>query len=80
MQKKPKLTLPLLDHALELVVEQEDLDANVVLVGGGKLHRRHAKAGVSVNVDDNLLGRGDLGADRRGKTKAHGAEAARRNP
>lgn len=35
-------TLPLQDHALELVIQDEGLDADVVLRCRRKFHRRHA--------------------------------------
>lgn len=37
------LTLPLHNHALVLVIQNEDLDANVELRGSGELHCGHAK-------------------------------------
>lgn len=67
-----ELTLPLQHHTLELVVEDEDLDSNVVLAGGSELHGCHREGSVSVNVDDNLLGRGDLGSDGGRESETHG--------
>ena len=36
-------TLPLLDHALELVVQDENFDTNVVLCSGGEFHGSHTE-------------------------------------
>lgn len=74
------LTLPLLDHALELVVEHQELDANAVLGSGGHLHGGHAEGCIAVNVDDVFVRCSHLGADARGQTVTHSAETARRHP
>ena len=50
-----RLTLPLQDHALELVVQHHDLDTDVVLRGGLQLHGGHAERRVAVDVYDNLV-------------------------
>jgi hypothetical protein len=71
-------TLPLKDHTLELVVQDEDLDADVVLRGGGELHGGHRERGVSIDVDDDLLRSGDLGSDGRRESKAHGLRRRKR--
>ena len=42
--------LPLLYHALELVVEDENLDTDIELGGGGELH-----GSISVDVDDDFV-------------------------
>jgi hypothetical protein len=68
--------LPLRDHALLLVVEDDDLDADVELCGGGELRQGHGEGGVAVDVDDEGVGARDLGADGGGQAVAHGAEAS----
>ena len=64
-------TLPLLHHTLELVVQHNDLDANVELRRRRELHCRHAERRVAVDVDDSLLWRTDFCADGRWETEAH---------
>lgn len=66
--------LPLRDHALLLVVEDDDLDANVELSRSGELGEGHAEGGIAVNVNDESIRLGDLGADGGGETIAHGTE------
>ena len=68
--------LPLRDHPLLLVVEDDDLDADVELRGGGQLRQGHVERGVAVDVDDEGVGLGDLGPDRRGQAVPHRAEPA----
>lgn len=63
--------LPLEDHALEFVVEDEDFDPDGVLRGGGEFHGGHAEGGVAVDVDDDLLWGGNLCADTRGEPESH---------
>jgi len=67
-----KQVLPLLHHSLELVVEDEDLDTDVELRGGGELHGSHAEGGVTVDVDDSFGRCGYFGTDSSWKTEAHG--------
>jgi len=69
-------TLPLGDHALFLVVEDEDFDADVEFGGGAELGLCHEEGGVAVDVDYEFVGLGDFGADGRGEAVAHRAEAA----
>ena len=69
--------LPLGDHTLLLVVEDDDLDANVELSSGGQLSESHAEGGVTINVDNESIGLGDLGADGGGETEAHSTETTR---
>ncbi len=68
--------LPLLDHALEVVVEDGDFDRDVVFGGGGEFVHGHEEAGVAVDVDDDFAGAAELGADGAGEAVAHGAQAA----
>lgn len=64
--------LPLDDHSLELVVEDEDFDSNIVLCGSSKFHGGHAEGCVTVDVNDDLLWCGNFGSDTGGETEAHG--------
>lgn len=66
--------LPLRNHALLLVVEDDDLDANVELSSGRELGEGHAEGGIAVDVNDKSIGLGNLGADGGGETEAHGTE------
>lgn len=77
--EESKLTLPLKNHTLELVVEDENLDSDVVLGSGLELHGGHGEGSVSVDVDDDLVRSGDLGSDSRGKSETHSSESSRRN-
>jgi hypothetical protein len=70
-RKEEGRTLPLQHHALELVVEDEDLDTDVVLRRRSKLHRSHTERRITVNINDNLLGVGDFRANSSGETEAH---------
>ena len=56
-------TLPLLHHALELVVQDDDLHADAELRGRLELHCRHAERRITVDVDDSFVGCADLGTD-----------------
>jgi hypothetical protein len=69
---KSGITLPLKDHTLEFVVEDEDLDANTELGGCGELHSSHAEGGITVDVDDRLLRSCYLGTNGSRKTETHG--------
>src|SRR6185437_15047364 len=72
--------LPLLDHTVAEVVEDDDLDGQVV--GGDRLELAdvHADARVAVYVDDQTPGMRELRADRSRKPESHGAHAARGQP
>ena len=56
-------TLPLRDHALLLVVEDDDLHANAKLSGCGELGKGHVEGGISVNVNYQSFRTGDLGSN-----------------
>jgi len=66
--------LPLGNHALLLVVKQEDLDTNVELSSGGELSKSHVERSVTVNIDDQAVRAGHLSSQGRGKTVTHGTE------
>lgn len=56
-------TLPLEDHSLELVVEDKNLHADVVLRSRLKFHGGHAEGSITVDVDDSLFGGSDFRTD-----------------
>mmetsp|Transcript_32152 Transcript_32152/g.56451 ORF Transcript_32152/g.56451 Transcript_32152/m.56451 type:complete len:298 (+) Transcript_32152:92-985(+) len=68
--------LPLLNHALEVVVEDQSFDSDVELTRSHQLHARHAVGRIAVDVNHNLFRRGELGTDRSGETVAHRPEAS----
>ena len=72
--------LPLAHHAHPFIVEDEDLDRQVVLDGGGHLLHRHLHGGVARNVDDQRIRVRRLHADGGRQAVAHRAETARRHP
>jgi hypothetical protein len=65
------LTLPLKDHALELVVDEKDLDTDIILRCGGKFHGSHGERRVAIDVNDNLFGCSNLCTNRCRDTVAH---------
>jgi hypothetical protein len=66
--------LPLGNHSLLLVVQDNDLDTNVELGNGGKLLKRHVEGSVSVNVDNDSVRAGNLGSNGGRKTESHGSK------
>ena len=72
--------LPLLHHAIAVVVEDHDLHRQVVGGHGLELAEVHAHRGVAVDVDDEFVALRELRADGRGQTEAHGAHGARGEP
>ena len=68
--------LPLRHHALLLVVQHDDLDADVELRRGAELRECHVEAGVPVDVNHQGVRAGDFGADGRGEAVSHGAQPA----
>lgn len=69
--------LPLSDHTLFLVVQDDDLDTNVELSSGAKLSKGHAERRITIDVDDESFGTGNLCANSGRKTEAHGTSTAR---
>jgi hypothetical protein len=67
-------TLPLEDHSLELVVENDNLDSNVKLRRGGELHRCHTKGRVSIDINDSFLWCSHFSANGCWKTETHRLE------
>lgn len=53
-------TLPLLNHALELVVDNKNLDTDSKLTRSLKLHGRHTEGGVTIDINDSFVRRCDL--------------------
>lgn len=66
-------------RTLEVVVDDEDLDANAVLHCSDELHARHEERRVAVNVDDSLTRCAELGANGCGDPKAHGSRTTARD-
>ena len=72
--------LPLANHSHPLVVDDEDLDRQRMLHRGCKFLDVHLNRRFAGDVDDQRFGMRDLRADRGGKTIAHRAKAAARQP
>lgn len=69
--------LPLGDHTLLLVVQDNDLDTDVELSSGGELGEGHVEGSITVDIDDKGVRLGNLGADGSGKAEAHGSQTTR---
>src|SRR6186713_738206 len=72
--------LPLLDHAIAVVVEDDDLHRQVIGGYSLELAEVHAHRGVAVDIDDEFFALRELRADGRGQAKTHGAHRARSEP
>ena len=72
-------TLPLNDHPLVLIVQNQYLDANPILGSSLELHGGHRERRIPINIDNDLLGRSDLRADRTRQPKAHRPESTTRD-
>ena len=70
-------TLPVLDHHLTLVVQDDHLDGDALLGHRLELREGHVERPVSVDADADGLGVGQLGPDGVAEAHAHGAEGAR---
>ena len=57
--------LPLAHHTQPLVVDDDDLDADLETVTGGQLVNGHVERAVAVDVDHLASRAADLGADGR---------------
>lgn len=66
-----RLTLPLVDHPLDAVVQDQTFNTDVVLRGGGELHGSHAEGGVPINIYNDLVRRADFATNRSRETEAH---------
>lgn len=64
-------TLPLDNHTLEFVVQDENFDTDTVLRSGSEFHSSHTKRSVAIDVDNSLIRSSNLGADSCRQTKAH---------
>ena len=65
--------LPLANHAVALVVEQNRFQRQVVVGDGLHLTDIHPKTAVAIDVDDEPVRTRKLSTDRSGKTKSHRA-------
>ena len=72
--------LPLAHHPHPLVVEDEDLDGELVLGGGGELLDVHHDRGLAGDIHDEGLGMGGLDADGGGEAVAHRPQSAGGHP
>src|SRR5690348_4236533 len=70
-------TLPLPDHAVAAIVEEQYLDRNAIRAGGFEFAHVHADAAVTVDIDHERIRPCELRADRGGQAEAHRAHAAR---
>src|SRR6266481_5005918 len=66
-----RLTLPLVDHPLDTVIQDQTFHTNVVLRRGGQFHGSHAERGVAVNIYNDLVRRADFATNRSRETEAH---------
>lgn len=69
--------LPLGDHTLLLVVQDDDLDTNVKFSSGAQLSESHAERRITIDVDDESIGTGNLSANGGGETVTHGSSTTR---
>ena len=72
--------MPLPDHAITEVVENDDLDREPVGSRGFKLADVHAHAAVAVDVDNEAIRFGNLGADGGRQSKPHRPHASGSQP
>ena len=72
--------LPLPDHAVAAIVDDDGLDGQPLGEAGGQLLAVHGEGAVAVDVDHELARIAGLHAHGRGQPVAHGAEAARGAP
>ena len=72
--------LPLAHHPHPLVVEDEDLDGELVLGGGGELLDVHHDRGLASDIHDEGPGMGGLDADGGGEAVAHRPQSAGGHP
>ena len=68
--------LEIVDHAVGMVVEQQDLDRQAERADGVELAEVHAEAAVAIDHEHAGVGIGADGADGGRKAEAHGAETA----
>src|SRR5271165_2839950 len=72
--------LPLLDHAVAEVVENDNLEGQIVGRNGFELAEVHANAGIAVDIDDQALALRKLRANGGRQAEAHRAHASRGEP
>src|SRR6266481_2322550 len=66
-----KLTLPLVDHPLDTVIQDQTFHTNVVLRHSGEFHGSDAERGVAVNIYNNLVRCANFATNRSRETEAH---------
>src|SRR5690606_22821730 len=69
--------LLLIDQAVTAVVEENNLDVQVLFLGGGQCLDVEQKTAVTREADDRLSRVGQRGANGGGKSETHGSEPAR---
>ena len=73
-----KKLLPLPDHAQIAVVQNDDLDRHLIADRRGQLLDVHLDGAVTGHIHHQPVGKGQLRADGRRESVAHGSEPARR--
>lgn len=63
-----------------LIVEQEDFHGDFFGISGGQFLDIHQEAAVAVDVDDQVIGSSDFGAEGRRQAEPHGAQATTGDP
>src|SRR3954465_2085722 len=79
--KRPPLvkeTLPLPDHAVTAIVEQQHLDGDAIRARCFQFARIHPDTAVTVDVDYQRIRPRQLCANSRGQSEPHRSHAARR--
>ena len=69
--------LPLRDHTLLLVIENDDLNADVELSGRAEFGLRHAEGCIAIDVYDQSVGTSYFGTDGGWQAEAHSSQATR---
>src|SRR5215468_12349521 len=72
-----KHLLPLPDHTVALIVEENRLHRQVVVRDGLHLADVHPQTAVTIDVDDETIGAGELRADGSGQSESHGPHRTR---
>mmetsp|Transcript_18229 Transcript_18229/g.36783 ORF Transcript_18229/g.36783 Transcript_18229/m.36783 type:complete len:331 (+) Transcript_18229:292-1284(+) len=68
--------LPLLDHALEIVVQHQSLHSDVEFRSSHQLHASHAVGSISVNIDNDFLWSRQLRSDGSREAVTHSSQAS----
>ena len=71
---------PLDDHAQMLIVQQQHFDRQILAVAGGQFLDIHLKTAVAIDIDDQGVRMGGLGAHRGGQTESHRSQPGTGQP